>query len=196
MRVDKYGLSGSKVVVSTRTLNPGHNVETLIRAAPLVLERTSGVKFLVVAGGSQEEYLHELAESLGVKDSIAFTGRVEEDEMVTCLQAGDVYVSTSISESGLAASTAEAMACSLPVINTDTGDIRDWIKDGEGGYVVPVENPEAIAEKIVHLIDNDEERLRAAGINRKTIEERNNVYIEMKKMEEAYLDVVAKHGEK
>jgi glycosyltransferase involved in cell wall biosynthesis len=190
--VRKYGLAGSKVVVSTRTLNPIHNVQTVVRAAPLVLKKAPSTKFLVVAGGAEEKTLHALAESLGVREAVVFTGRVEEQEMVTCLRAADLYVSTSLSESGLASSTAEAMACGLPVINTETGDIRVWIQDGQGGFVIPVESPEILADRILQLLENDQQRLRAGQLNRKTIEERYNVALEMRKIERIYLDLVAR----
>jgi L-malate glycosyltransferase len=189
--LDRYGLRGSKVVVSTRTLNPIHNVESVLRAAALAIPRCPTLRLLVVGGGAEEQALRALAQSLGIAGNVAFTGHVEEHEMVACLQAADVYVSTSISESGLASSTAEAMACGLPVINTDTGDIRLWIEDGKGGYVVPVKSPEAVADKITHLLEHDDERRHSGAVNRKTIEERYNVYVEMKKMEKVYLDVVA-----
>jgi glycosyltransferase involved in cell wall biosynthesis len=192
--LDKYRLVGSKVIVSTRTLNPVHNVESVIRAVPLVLRRCPNARVLVVASGSEDKMLRELAQTLGVGPSVVFTGRVEEEEMVNCLRAGDVYVSTSLSESGVASSTAEAMSCSLPVINTDTGDIRAWIRDGEGGFVVPVRSPEIIAEKLTYFLENDDARLRAGRINRKVIEERYNVYVEMSKMQDVYRNVVAQYG--
>jgi glycosyltransferase involved in cell wall biosynthesis len=187
----QHGLSESKVVVSTRTLNPVHNVETVIRSAPLVLQKVPKTKFLIVGSGSEEQALRILAESLGVAHAVIFTGHVTEHEMITCLQAASVYVSTSISESGLAASTAEAMACGLPVINTDTGDIRLWIREGEGGFIVPVKDPGVLAERIIYLLEHDEERGCYGLVNRETIEEHNNIYIEMEKMEVIYQNLIA-----
>ena len=117
-------------------------------------------------------------------------GKVEESEMVTYLQLSDIYVSTSISESGLASSTAEAMACELPVINTDTGDINLWIKNGEGGFIIPTESPKILAEKIIYLLKYEKERTKFGKINRKIIKERNNYYKEMAKMENVYEKLV------
>ena len=76
-----------------------------------------------------------------------------------------------------------------PMDNSQEIQMRRNMAKGHMGVMAYV-----IAEKIIRLMENDEERTRAAEINRKVIEERNNVYIEMKKMEEAYLDVVARHG--
>ena len=82
------------------------------------------------------------------------------------------------------------MACELPVINTATGDIDLWIEDGEGGFIVPVKNPPVLAEKIVYLLKNDEERKKLGKNNRKAIEERNNYYKEMEKMERIYKKLI------
>ena len=193
---EKYELSISKVVISTRTLNPVHNVETFIKALPIVLKTLPDTKFIVVGHGIEQGYLINLSKSLGVYNAIKFLGKIEEKEMVECLQISDVYVSTSLSESGLAASTAEAMACELPVINTDTGDIRLWLKDGEGGFIVSVKNPEVLAEKIIYLLKNDEERIKFGKSNRKVIEERNNYYKEMAKMAKLYKQLIDKKVEK
>lgn len=181
-----------KVVISTRFLTDIHDVETFIKAIPLVLEKTLNVKFVIIGSGPQKEYLMDLSKTLNIFNTVEFVGEVSENEMIRYLQSADVYVSTSLSESGLAASTAEAMACELPVINTNTGDIGLWIKDGEGGFIVPVKNPAILAEKIIYLLKNDEERIKFGKNNRKVIEERNNYYIEMEKMENIYQDLIEK----
>lgn len=182
----KYGLEGFKVVVSTRTLNPIHDVKTVIRSIPLVLNGAPDAKWLIAGSGSEEERLKKLAEEIGIGSSVIFLGHVPEETMIHCLQSGDIYVSTSISESGLAASTAEAMSCGLPIINTETGDIRMWIEEGRGGSIIPVNDPNALAEKTLSWLNNDALRRRAGEINRRAILERNNVHVEMKKMEDIY----------
>ncbi len=186
----KLCLSDSKIAVSTRFLTPVHDVETLVRAVPAVLQKVSDAKLIIIGDGSQKEYLINLAKSLGAASAIDFVGRVSQDEMILRLQSADIYISTSLSESGLAASTAEAMACGLPVINTDTGDIKLWIKNGQGGSIIPTKNPEVLAEKIICLLKNDEERMKFGKTNRKIIEQRNNYYVEMEKMEEIYKKVI------
>jgi glycosyltransferase involved in cell wall biosynthesis len=174
------------VVLSTRTLTPVHDVATLIRAIPAVLAEVPRARFVIAGGGCQKEELEELSRSLGVSSATRFRGMIAEAEMIGCLQSADLYVSTSLSESGLAASTAEAMACELPVINTETGDIRLWLEDGRGGFIIPVRSPEILAGKIVFLLRNEEARNAFGRQNRETIEERNNYYVEMEKMERLY----------
>lgn len=186
--MERHGLIGGKVVVSTRTFHPIHDLETMIRSAAIVLREAPDTKFLLVGDGVVAEALRELARSLGIERSFIFPGYVNEEEMAVCLQAADVYVSTSLSDSGIPASTAEAMACGLPVISTDAGDISQRI--GDGGYIVPAKSPAAIAEKVLRLLNHDEERRRAGRRNRLYVEEHVNVYVVMKQMENLYSQLV------
>jgi Glycosyltransferase len=180
---------GSKIVISTRFLTEVHNLEALIMAIPTVIEEFPKVKFVLIGDGDKKESLEKLSGELGIADFVEFAGRVTEKEMVSRFQAADVYVSTSLSESGLAASTAEAMACELPVVNTDTGDIRLWIKDGEGGFVVPVKEPAVLAHKIIYLLKNSAVRTAFGKRHRTIIEEKNNYYCEMDKIANIYKEL-------
>ncbi len=105
----------------------------------------------------------------------------------------DVYVSTSLSDAGIDASTAEAMACGLPVVVTDVADNKKWVDNGVNGFVVPVKDPKSLAEKIIYLLQNEDIRKKFGKINRKIIEERNNYYKEMKKMEDIYKELIRRH---
>jgi len=179
----------SKLIISTRFLTKIHDVKTLIRSIPLVIKFLPDVKFLIVGNGPEYKNLIDLSKSLKIFDSIIFTGSVEENEMISLLQVSDIYVSTSLSESGLASSTAEGMACQLPIINTNTGDIDLWIKNNQGGFIIPIKNPNILAEKIIFLLKNDNFRKKWGELNRKIIIEKNNYYKEMKKMENIYKNI-------
>jgi glycosyltransferase involved in cell wall biosynthesis len=182
----EYELSDSVIVISTRTLTPIHDVGTLIRAIPYVKQAVPGVIFVIVGDGPERKSLEELARALGVWDFVRFIGRVEEAEMVKWLRAADVYVSTSLADAGLAASTAEAMACGLPVVVTDNADNRKWVTEGAGGYLVPNGRFDLLADRIVQLLKDKKKRLDFGRINRRVIEERNNYVTEMNKMEAIY----------
>jgi glycosyltransferase involved in cell wall biosynthesis len=183
------GLFDSPTVISVRSLEPIYDIKTLIDSITLVLKEIPGAKFLVVGGGSQEISLKEQANSLGISASVKFTGRIPNDELPKYFNSADIYVSTSLSDAGLASSTAEAMACGLPVIITDFGDNKKWVEDGTNGFLIPLSNPQALASKIVYLIRNKEIRNRFGHINRQIIEERNDWEREMGKVEKLYQDL-------
>jgi len=182
--------SSSPTIISLRSLSPIYDVESFIKAIPLVLNNIPDSKFIIAGDGEQKNYLENLAISLGVSNSIRFVGRIPNDELPRYVASSEIYVSTSLSDAGLAASTAEAMACELPVVITDFGNNRDWVKDGDGGFVIPTKNPAILAEKIVYLLKNQDIRRRFGKINRGVIEERNNYEKEMKSMEDIYFQLM------
>jgi len=183
---EKPGVSGCPTVISLRSLEPVYNIETLIRAIPLVLKEVPETRFIIAGKGSEEEKLTKLARDLKVFESIKFLKWIPQERLPEYLRVSDVYVSTSLSDAGIASSTAEAMACGLSVIITDFGDNGKWVKDGESGFLMPLKDYRFLAEKIVFLLRNSEKRLELGSNARKVIEEKNNYYKEMEKMEKLY----------
>lgn len=186
----KLGVSGSKIIISLRTFEPRYNLETLLRAMVLVLRKYPTVKLIMVGGGSQEGFLKNLVSRLKIDDSVKFVGIVLNDDLPGYLRLADIYVSTSLSDGGIASSTAEAMACGLPVVITDTGDNKKWVKDGEEGFVISTKNAEILAEKIIYLLKNEDICKKLGQSGRKIIMKKNNYYKEMAKMEEIYQNLV------
>ena len=108
---------------------------------------------------------------------------IPHDELPRYLTSANIFVSTALSDAGLAASTVEAMDCGLPVVITDSGDNRKWVEDGVNGFIIPLKDPKTLAEKIIYLLKNPDVGKEFGMRNRKIIEERNDYYKEMKKME-------------
>ena len=181
-----WGADGAPTVISLRSLEPIYDIETLIMAIPAVLAKIPEVKFIIAGAGSQERYLRVLVDTLGVNSQVRFIGRYLHAALPDYLRASDVYVSTSLSDAGIAASTAEAMSTSIPVVVTDSGENGRWVIDGQNGMLFPVRRPGLLAEKIIFLLENRERRDQIAIAGRKTIETKNNYYSEMMKMDEIY----------
>lgn len=188
------GVFDLPMVISLRNLEPVYDVESLIRAAPSVLKDFPDAKFVIGGRGSQEETLRGLAESLGLSESVRFIGRYRNEDLPGYLRSADVYVSTSLSDAGIAASTAEAMACGTAVVITDSGENGKWVEDGENGLLVPVKKPGPLAEGIKRLLGDSALRARLGGAGRKTIAERNDYHREMGKMERLYAECVKGEG--
>ena len=173
-------------VISLRSFHPVYDVETLIKAIPLILKEVPDTRFLIAGKGSEEKNLRELAENLAVSEAIDFIGFIANDEMADYLGAADVYVSTSLSDAGIAASTAEAMACATPVVITNTGENEKWIKNNESGCLISIKNPEELAQKVIYLLKDQDLRKKLGLAGQKIIQERNDYYREMAKMEDIY----------
>ena len=178
---------GSLLVISIRNLEPIYDVETLIRAIPIVRARFPNAMVLIAGSGSQAGFLCHLAEKLGIMNNVRFVGPLSQEELPVYLASSDVYVSTALSDGGIAASTAEAMASRLPVVITDVGNNSQWVEDDLHGFLVPPRSPEILAEKLMSLLRDQRLRARMGIAGREVIVERNNLRQQMSRMEELYL---------
>ena len=177
------------VVISIRNLYPLYNVEMLIRATPLALNRVPEAKFIIGGDGVQRDYLEKLANSLGITSSIRFVGWIPHDELPKYLASLDVYVSTSLSDS-TSISLQEAMACELAPVVTDLPANREWVTDGENGFIVPVNDVQMLAERIICLIENKEVREKFGKTGREIIKEKAEHERGMDRMERIYQGVL------
>lgn len=99
------------------------------------------------------EHLLQLKDKYDLHKSIRFAGFVEN--VRPYLAAGDIFILPSRTE-GLPIALLEAMAMGLPVIATHVGGIPEVVVDGETGILVPPDDPDRLAESIIHLIENRE----------------------------------------
>lgn len=187
---DKLNIRNSPMVMSLRNLEPLYDIGTLINAIPMVLAEIPETKFVIAGKGSEEDTLKRFTISLGISGSVKFIGYIPNEDLPQYLAAADVYASTALSDAGIAASTAEAMACGVPVVITDSGENRNWIKNGESGFIVPVQNTKALAEKIIHLLKNPGLRAEFGKAAREIIEKKNNYRVEMGKVEKIYEGII------
>lgn len=183
---DSLGLKGFKKIISLRSLEPVYDIESLIKAASMVLSKKEDIRFILIGDGSQKEKLKNMARDLGISSKVKFLGRIKNDELPKYIRMADAYVSTSMSDAGISASTAEAMACGLPAVITDSGENRVWVEDNKEGFITPVKDYKALADKINFVLENDSERIEMGKNARRIIEKRNSYKGEMCKMEELY----------
>lgn len=155
----------------------------------MVVKKHSNVKFLIVGDGDQKVSLVNLASSLKVSQYIIFLGFLINDKLPKYLASADINVSTSTSDAGLAASTAEAMSSGIPVIITEFGDKSTWVKDTTNGLTFPIGDFQFLAEKICLLIENDGLRKIFGSRGREIIDMNNNYYKEMEKVNLIYQSV-------
>jgi len=145
----------SYIIFSNRNLLPIYNISLLVRAIPIVLKEEPETKFLIAGDGPERGALEAEAKSLGVNSSVTFLGRVLHDEMPNLLSRADVYVSTSLHD-GTSVSLLEAMGSGAFPIVTEIPANREWITDGENGYLVSINEENALANKIIDAIRSPE----------------------------------------
>ncbi len=102
---------------------------------------------------------------------VHFYPPVSGDKKFSMLGNADVFVFTPRAPEGHPWVIVESMAAGLPIISTDRGAIVESVKDGVNGFIVGIQKPEEIADKIKLLIENNELRQRMGEASRKLYEE-------------------------
>ena len=176
----------TKVVINIRGFNPVYDPDAFIDAVPAVVKDFPDTVFLMAREDPQKTQMEQRVRSMGLENHVKFIGNVPADRIPAFLASSDIYVSVSLSDSGISASTAEAMACGVPVISTDVGDARIWIENGKNGFLIPRGDSKALAEKIRYLLADENARLAIGREARRTIVERQDYHKEMAKMEKIY----------
>jgi glycosyltransferase involved in cell wall biosynthesis len=141
-----------KTVISTRSLESLYDVETLIRAVPLVLEKIFDARFIILGTGSQDEYLKQLAQSLNVGDKVDFIGSVPNTEIARFMSEATVYVSTSLAD-GTSVSLLEALSAGLIPVVTDIDANRTWVTQNKEGFLFKPKDEADLAENITGALD-------------------------------------------
>ncbi len=144
------GLTDEKVLLFVGRIDPLKGIEQLVKAVPLVKDN-GNLRLVVVGGGdnsrSELEGLRRLAHELNIQDAVVFRGLEKQAQLPSFYSAADVCVVPSYYESfGLVA--LEALACGTPVVASDVGDLKNIIRQGETGYVMPDNSPEKLAKGI------------------------------------------------
>ena len=138
--------------------------ENFIEAAGLAAGKKPDV-FFVITGSVEDRELYARLESsvkrLGLESKVRFLGY--RDDLRAILEEVDIHVVSSLSES-FSLTAVEAMAAGVPVVSTRCGGPEELIEDGVNGVLVPVNEPQALADAIVKLSESPSVR-RAMGKN-------------------------------
>jgi glycosyltransferase involved in cell wall biosynthesis len=143
-------------------------VDIFLRAAARVLAELPATKFVVIGEGPDREQLELLIDELQVRNNVFMLGR--RDDMPSVYASLDIMVSASRRE-GLPMAILEGMASSRPVVATAVGAVPDVIVDGHTGVLVPSENVDALAAKILTLLNNATQRENLGATAKRLIEE-------------------------
>lgn len=148
----EFGVRESDVLIGRiGRLDHQKDYPTFIRAAAEIAKQRTNARFLCVGTGPDdyERELHDLADGLGLAERVIWTG--PRSDMPGVYNALDLMVSSSAWGEGLPNVVAEAMACGVPCVVTDSGDSA-WVV-GSVGKVVPPSNVAALTEATVAMID-------------------------------------------
>lgn len=146
---------GSPVVGNVAALTEHKDQKTLLEAAALVVARVPEARFLVVGEGELRAALEARARELGLGDRCVFAGfRTDLDRLIP---AFTVFCFSSKWE-GLGTSLLDAMCFARPIVATAAGGIPEAVVDGDTGRLVPVRDPQALADALVDVLSDKTRR--------------------------------------
>lgn len=184
---------GNINVISTRHLMAEYDVQTLVKAIPLVLLEYPTARFIIAGNGDQRSTLEAMARQQGIGEYVHFVGFVSHEEMPHLLGNADMFVSTSTTD-GNNISLNEAMACGVFPIVSDIPANREWVVEGQNGLFFPVGDIQHLAESMIHAMRLRDSWKAFADKNWMIIEERGSWLVNMAIMEARYQRILKSKG--
>ncbi|MBH8555250.1 glycosyltransferase [Nostocaceae cyanobacterium CENA357] len=152
---------GKTRITTTGRLIEKKGIEYGIRAVAKVSKIYPKIEYNIIGDGYLQESLQQLIQSLNIADKVQLLGWKNQPEIIEILDKSDIFMAPSVTaisgnQDAPVNTLKEAMVMGLPVIATIHGGIPELVKDGISGFLVPERDSDAIAEKLVYLIEHPE----------------------------------------
>jgi len=180
-------------VFSNRDFYPVYDHGTLLAGFAKAVSRNRRLHLTLKGDGPEKQRIESLVSSLDLTDAVTVLPKTDHADVPVDLARADVFVTTSVSD-GTPVSLLEAMACGLPVVATAVGGIPEWIENGKTGLLIPPENPDILAEKILMLAEDADCRAALGARAREAVVRRGSWQQLMAGVEEDYLRLVGRRG--
>lgn len=166
---DIFGVEGKTVLLSFGLLSPSKGIENVISAMPNILKKHPNVVYIILGethphvkrheGESYRLSLQLLAKENGVEGQVIFYNRfVSIDELIQFIGVADIYITPYLNEAQITSGTlAYTLGAGKAVISTPYWYAREMLADNRG-VLVPFKNPEALAEQVIKLLDDEQLR--------------------------------------
>lgn len=181
----------SHIVTCVGNIRRVKGIDTLVRTAQRVCHELPDAVFLVAGSLYERDYSEEvqtMIRSLGLEKNIKLLGFVKDP--VPLLKMSDAFCLLSRSE-GFCNALLEAMACGVPSVVTRVGGNPEAITDGENGFLVPVDDDAAAADRLLSLLRNPERAALLGDSGRNSVQARFSADAMIKKLIIVYRDLVA-----
>jgi glycosyltransferase involved in cell wall biosynthesis len=151
-------------------LKAKYGPDILLKALANIVSRFPEIRLIMIGHGEMENELKKLASNLGIKEKVQFNGYIQNEKLPLIMKNFDIFVmpSTENSETfGVAAIEAQAME--IPVVASKIGGIPEAMLDGTTGILVEPKNVEQLADAMIRLIENPEDRKRMGKAGRQFV---------------------------
>ena len=168
-----------------RSWEPRYGVDVLARAFVQVARARDDIRLLLLGGGSQSGKIQRILRQGGVWERVSAPGFISQKELPRYYRMADLYISPSHVD-GSSVSLMEALACGLPALVSDIPANKEWISEGENGFLFPDGDANALAQKILQVLER-RDTLEVIGRNaRATAEARADWKQNFQKLLKAY----------
>ncbi len=176
--------ASTPLVGTVSVIRSWKGIDYLIKAAPLILNKTPGARFIVAGDGPHTNTLLRTIEETGVKDAVYLLGH--RDDVKDILRSLDILVHPSYGHEGVPQTILQAMAMKRPVIASDIPPLREVVKDNTTGLLVPVKDSEGIARAVISLLHDKEAAAYLAANARNMVEKCYSFSGMLDKIEQIY----------
>lgn len=190
-RIEKHN---ENVLFFLSVLDESHQykgLNYLLRALRIVKKDVKDVTLIIGGGGKLQKYYKEMADSLGIKNSVKFVGVIPDDEIVEYYNKCDVFVlPSSEKQEGFGIVLLEALACKKPIVSTEIVGIAKDVKERNVGRIVAPKDVTGLARGIVEILSDKENAKRMGKEGRELIEEKYSWKVIGKIFERVYLSLI------
>jgi len=176
-----------------RTWESIYSVDVLAKAFVKVAASNPYVDLILLGGGSQGARIRQIFMTGGVLDRVHFGGQIGQADLPRWYHLADIYISPSHVD-GSSVSLLEAFACGLPCLVSDIPGNREWIIEGENGWLFRDGDADDLAEKILYAIKNRRSFKKIGESARKMAEQKADWKKNFGKLLETYDKVISLRG--
>ena len=168
----------------------------LIRAVAALPPRHADARLVIIGDGERRRSLEALAGRLGLGERIRFLGAQPHAQALDWMRRAAMLVLPSIRTTtgrteGLGMVLLEAAATGVPIVGSRVGGIPEAVHDEVTGFLVPAQDPAALARRISDLLDDPALRLRMGAAARRFVEARFDIGQQTERLEALYDAVLA-----
>jgi glycosyltransferase involved in cell wall biosynthesis len=179
---------GTRLVINPRGIRSYVRNDVFFQALPFILQHVPDAFFIAV--GMQDNPVAERwIKKMRIEDSVRLLPIVTHEQLASLFSSSEVSVSPS-SHDGTPNTLLESMACGCFPVLGDIESIREWITDGENGFLCNESDAAALACCVIRALQNPALRMAAAKINGDLIRARANRAVVMSQAEALYEEVL------
>jgi len=154
-----------------RSWEQRYGVDVLARAFVKVAQQREDVELVLLNGGSQGNVIRSILQRGDILDRVTFGGQVSQTDLPRWYHMADLYISPSHVD-GSSVSLMEALACGIPCLVSDIPANKEWIVEGENGWLFRDGSVDDLANRILAAMNQPDNLPRIGEAGRRSAERR------------------------